>query len=215
MRNLILNNFFLKVSAVLLSVFLWFFLTSRGQSEMSIEIPIEFRNVPAGLGIASTDARTVNITIRGQERLMKNVKTSDIRVFVDLSRAKKGEGIYYINKDDITLPYAMSVMNITPSSVRIRIEEAISKTVLVKASMTGIPEKGYYVKSIEVEPRRIVIYGLRSEVEKINMLKTEVLDITGLSESISQEVSIDFAGANIKSDTGSVLVTIVIAGRDA
>jgi len=214
MRNLILNNFFLKVSAVLLSVFLWFFLTSRGQSEMSIEIPIEFRNVPAGLGIASTDARTVNITIRGQERLMKNVKTSDIRVFVDLSRAKKGEGIYYINKDDITLPYAMSVMNITPSSVRIRIEEAISKTVLVKASMTGIPEKGYYVKSIEVEPRRIVIYGLRSEVEKINMLKTEVLDITGLSESISQEVSIDFAGANIKSDTGSVLVTIVIAGRD-
>jgi YbbR domain-containing protein len=214
MRNLILNNFFLKVSAVLLSVFLWFFLTSRGQSEMSIEIPIEFRNVPAGLGIASTDARTVNITIRGQERLMKNVKTSDIRVFVDLSRAKKGEGIYYINKDDITLPYAMSVMNITPSSVRIRIEEAVSKTVLVKASMTGIPEKGYYVKSIEVEPRRIVIYGLRSEVEKINMLKTEVLDITGLSESISQEVSIDFAGANIKSDTGSVLVTIVISGRD-
>jgi YbbR domain-containing protein len=213
-RKLILNNLFLKISSVLLSVFLWFFLTSRGQSEISMEIPIEFRNIPAAMGIAYTDARIVNITIRGQERLMKNVKTADIRVFVDLGKAKKGEGVYFINKDDIKLPYAMSVMNIAPSSIRVLIEEAVSKTVPVKASMTGIPEKGYYVKSIEVEPRRIVIHGLRSEVEKINMLKTEVLDITGLNESISQELNIDFAGANIKSDTGSVLVTIVIAGRN-
>ncbi len=43
-------------------------------------------------------AKMVSLTIKGQERLIRNIKPSDIRVYVDISKAKKGESIYYLNQ---------------------------------------------------------------------------------------------------------------------
>jgi YbbR domain-containing protein len=213
MKKLVSNNLGLKISAILLSIFLWLFVTSRGQSEMSLEIPLEFKNIPVGLGIAVSSAKTGVVTIKGQERLMKNLKPSDLRVFVDLGKAKKGDGIYYVGKDDIKLPYAMSVMSISPSSLKIRIDETVEKPLLVRPSIVGAPEKGFYVKSIDVEPRSVIIQGLKTEVRKVNALTTEPLDITGANETVTQELNIDLAGINVHSDSGSVKVRVVIAGR--
>jgi YbbR domain-containing protein len=213
MRKLLSENLGLKISAVLLSSLLWFFVTSRGQSEMSLEITPEFKNVPVALGIVNSSVKTVVVTIRGQERLMKNVKPSDVRVFVDLGKAKKGEGTYYLNTNDIKLPYAMTVTNVSPISLRIRLDETISKAVTVVPSITGAPERGFYVKSVVVEPRSVVIQGLKNEVRKTNELSTEALDISGLKETTTQELNIDTSGINVKTDVNAVKVIVEIAGR--
>ena len=180
---------------------------------MSLEITPEFKNVPAELGIVNNSVKTVAVTIRGQERLMKNVKPSDVRVFVDLGRAKKGEGTYYLNTNDIKLPYAMTVTNISPISLRIRLDETISKAVTVVPAITGAPEKGFYVKSVVVEPRSVVIQGLKNEVRKTNELRTEALDISGLKETTTQELNIDTSGINVKTEVNAVKVIVEIAGR--
>lgn len=213
MKRIFFKNLGLKISAILLSLFLWLFVTSRGQSEISLDVPIEFKGIPAELGIVSNSAKSVSVLIRGQERIIKNIKASDTRVFVDLSRGKKGEATYYINNDDVKLPYAMSVMNISPSSVIIRLDETVTKTVLVKPVLEGIPEKGFYVSSVLVEPRSITIKGLKSEVRKVDMIKTEVLDIKGLNESAIQELNIDTAGANVKLDNSKVKIRVMITEK--
>jgi YbbR domain-containing protein len=213
MRKLLTENLGLKISAILIALFLWYFVTSRGQSEMSIEVPIEFRNIPAGLGIASSSSKIAVVNVRGQERLMKNIKASSIRVMVDLSRAKKGEGTFAISKDEIKLPYAMTVTTVSPTSFKIRMDETATKTVPVTPLLTGVPERGYVVKTVEIEPRNIVVQGLKSDVRKISGLKTEALDITGLYESISQNLDIDTAGTNVTPEVTSAKVKVVIAGR--
>jgi YbbR domain-containing protein len=213
MRKLLSENLGLKISAVLLSSLLWFFVTSRGQSEMSLEITPEFKNVPVALGIVNSSVKTVVVTIRGQERLMKNVKPSDVRVFVDLGKAKKGEGTYYLNTNDIKLPYAMTVTNVSPISLRIRLDETISKAVTVVPAIAGAPEKGFYVKSVVVEPSSVVIQGLKNEVRKTNELRTEALDISGLKETATQELNIDTSGINVKTEVNTVKVIVEIAGR--
>jgi YbbR domain-containing protein len=213
MKNLITHNLGLKISALLISVLLWFFVTSRGQSEMSLEIPIEFKNIPVGLGILSSSNKSASLHIRGQERLMKNVKSSDIRVSVDLTKAKKGEGTFYVNKDDIKLPYAMYVTAVSPSSIKVRIDETVTKVVQVNPVLTGTPEKGSEVKSVKAEPSSVTVKGLRTEVRKITDLRTETLDVTGLKETTSQDLDIDISGANISLDVNSVKVKVVIAGK--
>jgi YbbR domain-containing protein len=212
-RKLVSENLGLKVSAVLLSLLLWFFVTSRGQSEMSIEVNPEFKNVPVGLGIVNNTTRNVVVTIKGQERLMKNVRPSDVRVFVDLAKAKKGEGTYYIDLNDIKLPYAMTVTNVSPVSVKVRLDETISKTVRVVPVISGTPEEGYAVKAVLVRPPNMAIQGLKTEMRKINELKTEVMDISGLKETTTQELNIDTSGINVKPEANSVQVTVQIAGR--
>jgi YbbR domain-containing protein len=94
MKKLFTENLGLKISAVLLSVFLWFFVTSRGQSEITLDIPLEFKNIPADIGLVNTSVKTVSVTVRGHERPMKNLKASDVKVYVDLGKARKGEDIF-------------------------------------------------------------------------------------------------------------------------
>lgn len=212
MKKMLFENLGLKVSAFLIAVLLWLFVTWRGQSEVSFDVPIEFKDVPISLGIVSSSAKSANVTVKGQDRIMKSLRPSDIRVLVDMGKARKGEESFHINKDDVKLPYAMSVTNIDPSTVRVRLDETVTKSVPVRALITGTPGPGFYIKSVNVEPKSIVIKGLRTEVRKINEIGTDQLDISGTNSTQTQELNIDAAGTNIKPEKEKVMVTVVIAG---
>jgi len=210
MRKFFLENLGLKTAAILLSVVLWIFVTYRGQSEISVDVPIEFKNIPTGLEVVNHSVKVISLNIKGQERLIKNVKPSDIRVYIDLSKSKKGESIYYITRDDIKLPHAITVMNVSPSSVKVITEETITKTVKVTPVITGDPERGYYVKSIEAVPQTVGLEGIRSEIRKVNTIKTEPLDITGVNETLTQELKLELTGKNIRARINDIKVKVVI-----
>lgn len=213
MRKFFLDNLVLKLAAVLLSVALWFFATSRGQSEISIDVPLVFRNIPSGIEMVNNNIKTISLNIKGQERLIKNIKLSDIVIYIDLSKAKKGKSIYYITRDNIKLPHSLTVLNINPSSVKVIIEDTITKTVKVMPVIIGEPEKGYYVKSVEVAPEIVVIEGVSSEVRRFNTIKTEALDITGSNETFTQELKLDLTGKNIRAKINDIKVKVVIGGK--
>ena len=213
MKKFFIENLGLKIAAILLSIVLWFFVTSRGQSEISIDVPLELKNMPQGLELVNHGTKTVNLNIKGQERFIKNVSASNVRVSLDLSKAKKGEGTYYINREDIKLPRSITVTNISPPSVRVTTEETASKTVKVVPVIVGEPQKGSYLKSAEVLPETIVIEGVRSEIAKVSALKTEPIDITGFNESVTQDLRIDITGRNIRTKIIDVRVNVEIGGR--
>ena len=213
MKKLLTENLGMKISAVLLSVFLWFFVTSRGQSEITLDVPLEFKDIPPAMGIVNTSVKTVSVTVRGHERPMKNLKVSDVRVYVDLGKATKGVDVFYLTKDNIKLPYALSVLNITPSTVKIKLDETASKTVSVKPVLTGEPRNGFFVSAVKVEPKSVVINGLKSDIRKFRFLKTESLDITDSDKTITQELNIDTNGVKVTPDTETVKATVYISER--
>ena len=213
MRRLFFENIGLKIAAVSLSIILWIFVTSRGQSEISIDVPLEFKNITQGLELVNYSAKEISLSVKGQERLIRSIKPSDIQAYIDLGKTKKGESVYYITRDDIKLPRAIDVINISPSSVKVITEETATKTVRVRPVVVGEPERGYFVKSVEVAPQTLVIEGIRSEVGKINIIRTEPLDITGLNESVTQDVKLDLISSNIRSKTADVKVKVVIGAK--
>src|SRR4030042_3516539 len=152
MKKIILENLGLKLTAVFLSIVLWIFVTSRGQSEISFDVPIEFKDIPQGLEIVTHSVKVISLNMRGQERLLKNIKPADISVSLDLSKAKKGEGTYYVHREDIRLPHAITVSNFNPSNVKVTTEETVKKTVKVIPIVTGDPERGFSVKFVSVIP---------------------------------------------------------------
>jgi YbbR domain-containing protein len=151
--------------------------------------------------------------VRGQERLLKNIRPADIRVALDLSKAKKGESTYYVHREDIQLPRTVTVTNINPSSVQVTTEESVRKTVRVIPIITGEPERGFSVKSVSVIPPNIEIEGIRSEVSRINTLKTEQMDITGMNETFAQDLKLDLTGRLVRPKTANVTVQVVIESR--
>ncbi|MFN3395350.1 MAG: YbbR-like domain-containing protein [Thermodesulfovibrionales bacterium] len=207
------ENIPLKTAALLIAVILWLFVTSKGLTEASFDVPVDFVNIPQGLDIVRYDIKTVNIVIRGYERFIKNIKQGDIRINVDLSRAKKGEAQLPIRAGDIRLPNTVSVVRIDPSSLRVILEEKTTKKVPVKPVITGKPDRGYSVSSIKTIPEEIRIEGITSELKRINFLYTEPVDISGLRDNLTQEVSLDLAGKKIKPERDKVEIAIKIRGR--
>lgn len=207
------ENIILKVAALVLSVILWLFVTAKGQTEISLNIPIEYTNISPGLEIARRGAETANVVIRGHESLLKNIRKGDIRVNMDLSKAKKGEWIFNLRPDDVKLPYAVTVTKIEPPAMKIVFEETASKTVEIKPVITGAPETGYYVRSVEIKPKNMLVEGAKSEVRKVSEIKTEPIDITGLTEDFSQEAGLELSGRNIRTKVDKISIKISIAKR--
>jgi len=208
-----LDNLGLKIAAVLLSIVLWFYVTSRGQSEVPIDVPLEFINIPVGLEIANTPVKTVSLYIKGQERVIRSIKPSDAKVTLNLINAKTGENMFYITREDINLPHVVTVTSINPSSVKIMTEKTVSKAVKVIPVVVGHVEKDFVVKSISVEPQYILIEGTRSEIKKTNNLKTEPFDITGLTDTIIQDIKLDVRGTTMRAKNASVELTVTIGRK--
>ncbi len=212
-RRLLLENAALKAAAAALAVILWFFVVSKGQTEMALTVPIEYANIPSGLEISRLEVKAANIVVRAHESLSRNIRQDTVRVYVDVSKAKKGEGIFPLKKDDVKLPYGVSIVKIEPLSVKVVFEETLSKKVIIAPDVTGAPENGYYVKSVELSPGEIVIEGPKSAVRKVRAVKTEPIDITGLTEDFRQEVGLKLQDSAIRSKTDKVEVRIRIARR--
>ncbi len=213
MKNIILENRGLKITAVILSIVLWMFVASRGQSEISLDVPVEFSEIPDGIEIVSQSTKVISLKVRGQEGLLKNIRPADVAVSIDLSKAKPGESTYYITREEILLPRSINVTNINPSSVRLLTEETSKKTVRVIPVITGDPEKGYSVKSVSVTPTRIEIEGIRREIARVSALKTDTLDVTDMNETFAQELKLDLASRNVRSKISTVNVHVVIEPR--
>ena len=213
MRKLLLENLGLKIASILLAIILWIVASSRGQSEMYMDVPLEFRSVPPGLELVSSSVKVVSLDIKGPDRFIKNIKPSDISAAIDLGKAKKGESIFYVTRDNIQLPRAITILNISPSSVKVITEETVTKTVRVLPVIIGDPEKGYGVKSVDVVPKKIEIQGIQSEIRKESRIKTDPFDITGFHETVTQELKLDTAGKNIRTKPDTVRVTVEIGEK--
>jgi YbbR domain-containing protein len=211
MRKLLFENFGLKITAILLSALLWLFASSRGLSEIALDVPLELKDIPPGIELINHSIKVVGVNIKGQEGIIRTIRPSDLRAFVDLSKARKGESIYSINKNNIKLPPGVTVTNITPSSVRVSLEESVTKTVQVRPVIIGTPGSGFYVKSLSIFPENVVIEGARSKVATVDTMKTEPLDITGIKETVTRDLEVETTGTNIRTKTKDVTVKIVIA----
>ncbi|BCB97240.1 hypothetical protein JZK55_21620 [Dissulfurispira thermophila] len=206
----IFSDIGLKILSVALAMSLWFFVTYRGQSEMAIDVPLEFKNVPVGLEILRQSIKKVGLSISGHERLLKTLRPMDVRVIIDMSGAKKGEAVYYFDKDNVIIPRTIKVQRIEPVSVKVVLDESISKTVSVKPYITGSPEKGYVIKSIDVKPSHVEIEGAKTEIARISLLRTEPIDVTGVDADMMQTVKINTNGKNIRTKVSDVTVKISI-----
>lgn len=210
MKNILFSNIWLKVLSIILAFSLWFFVTYRGQSELSIDVPIEFKNLPAGLEIVRQNVRTTGLNISGHERMLKDLHPKDVRVAVDMSGAKKGEAVYYFDTDNVIMPGSIKVLRIDPSSVKVTVDESVVKVLPVKAPVIGSPEKGYRVTSINIAPTTVEVEGPAAEMSRTTFLRTEPVDITGLDTGITQDAHINTNGRNIRLKKQDIAVTIRI-----
>ena len=204
------ENLWLKTSSLILAITLWVFVTSRGQSEISIVVPVGFKNIPKDLVIMKQEPKFVTLRIEGYERLLRRLNPGNVHIFLDLSKAVEKDNIIDVTGEDVSMPTAIRVTGIEPSAVKLNMEKRMEKTVSVELALSGEPQKGFAVSQTMVSPKEIMTDGPRSVLRRFNSLKTEPLDITNASETIMDTIKIDKGGRDINVSPEEVTVKVVI-----
>lgn len=209
-KNILTENLTIKIISIALALFLWFFVTFKGQTETSLDIPLEFKNTPSDMEVFKQSAKKISVSISARERILKEISQNDIRVVVDLSNVKLGENSIPITKSSIKLPRGIEILRIDPSTVKLLVDKKEQKTIPVRPLITGKPEKGFIISAVEVNPPLIKIEGAQKELDRIRLIKTEPIDIEGISESITVQAKIDPEGKIFRIDKDIVYVKVKV-----
>ena len=144
----------LKLVSLGLALGLWLLLvpSEKMSSEKSLTIPLETRNVPAGLEIVERPVPTIDVTVRAPKRLLGEIGPSSLVASLDLDRATVLQQEYALNASMIALPPGAEVVKISPSKVTIKLERTAEAMLEVHATVRGKPAAGFRVARIEIEP---------------------------------------------------------------
>jgi diadenylate cyclase len=186
LRRHVFNDFRLKVLALVLAVLLWFSRTYLGETKMTYLVPVTFENIGKQLMVRDTTMRDLTVTVNGSLSDLKNLRPRDMRIDVDLSRAKEGRQIFTIRKGDIVLPNGVKIEELKPDYVVVEIEKVLEKQLPTVVKLSGKWESIYritswYPRSVIVEASEDALSGKKS-IETIPIdgdfrQQQEVLDV--------------------------------------
>src|SRR5437773_5154756 len=131
LRHWLIYNWHLKLISLILAVMLWMVVATETSSELGMEVPLEYRNIPSQLEITGDMTNTVQVRLRGSSNVLKDITAKDVATTVDLSKMRMGEKIVALSPQNVQAPFGAEVIRVNPSSVRFSLERTIAKTVQI------------------------------------------------------------------------------------
>ena len=211
MRNILFDNWGIKLVSLGLALTLWFYVTSKGKTEMTITVPLELRNIPSDMAVVGNVAGALEVRIQGQERILRDIAVVEKMVgIIDLSMTRVGENTVHISPDDIKRPADVTVTHMSLSEIKVKLEPLVRKTFRLKPVLHGVPAAGRRIAKIAVIPPRITVEGPESLMTALSQLQTMPIDIQDAKETVTVEPKIDYQGQPMKLLEKNIVIRITI-----
>ena len=194
----ITNNWQLKIVSLVLAVMLWMAVANQASSEIGLEVPLEYRNIPRRLEITGDMTNTVQVRLRGSSSLIKDITAKDVSTTIDLGKMTPGDKIVALLPQNVQAPFGAEVIRVNPSSVRFSLERTITKTIPVMATVPSQLTDGYEIGKVEVNPPQVQIEGPESRVNTLNSIKTVAIRVDPRQSRIEQTADLDVPDPQIR-----------------
>ncbi len=205
------KNWLLKLISLAFAIVLWFFVMGESRMEVNHIVPLEYKNLPEGLMIASEVPTSVALRINGPRALQVNLSPEDIGLSVDLAGLSAGITSFKRLDETLNIPSGLKITRISPSYVDVKLERVRERQVPVRVVLTGTPAPGFIVKTYKAEPDKVTVSGAESELKGVSEVVTEGIDLAAVQESFTQNVAISYVGnyTDLK-DTKTVEVQVIL-----
>ncbi len=122
--SLVRENWAEKIAALLLVVGLWYLYVPGSRPVTQIfPIPVKVVNVPPGYALEGVEPAEVMAIVTGQRRNFYLFDPERIDVTVDATLARYGRRTFAISEQQISHPPELSIEDVEPEQVRIRLRE--------------------------------------------------------------------------------------------
>ncbi|MSS69942.1 MAG: adenylate cyclase [Candidatus Latescibacteria bacterium] len=157
----------------------WYFLVFGQRRIMTIQAPVEYRNLPKGYTMADNTAH-VELQIEGTETRLRFLDTRQIKAELDLKDVSAGIHALPITAKYLNLPPGIEVLSITPPAVTVTLDEQVERKVKVRVPLVGRLLRGLKVDKLSPEPDSLKVSGWASEVRRLKDLSTENIDLNSI-----------------------------------
>ena len=182
-RRHIFHNLTLKLTSLLLAAGFWLAVSSSPPSEVALNVPIIFRNMPANLEISSENLPSAQIRVRGPEAIVRRLQAADVSAEIDVTDIKAGERTFDLTHQ-IHVPDRLTIAQVVPSEIHVSFDARATRSVKVEARFIGEAPPGYKPK-FEYDPADVEITGPQKQVSTVKVATTDPVDITGVVSSLS------------------------------
>jgi YbbR domain-containing protein len=176
-------------------------------------VPIEYRGLSPGVKIVGDAEQTVSVRLSGPRDVVRSLIPNQLLVIADLSGKEPGERVVQLKVDKDYLPDNVEVMQIEPSSIRIKLEPSMTKRVRVEPQFSGRVAEGreIYSDSVKLNPQEVEIEGPQSVLDKIERVRTEAVNIEGRNGDYRTTVEVEIPHNSVRVKTpGQINLSVKI-----
>jgi YbbR domain-containing protein len=174
-------------------------------------------NIPEGQAVASMSTSSVRLQVRADEDTFRRLSVSDFRAEVNLAHARTSPFEATVNaratgEDDV------DILEISPSTVTVTLEQSITRQVPVQPHLVGSPAQGFNVPAggIESDPATVRVSGASSLIQLVASATADI-NLTGLRASLQQKYTlvprdsrgVDLRGLSVEPPNADISVSIV------
>ncbi len=180
----------LKVASLLLALVVWFIVAGEKTSEIGLTVPVELQNLPKDLEVVGDAVNSVEVRLRATPAIIRRLSPGDVQFQIDLQGLAEGEHYIHLTEDYVRRPFGVTVVKLTPASIRLVLERTQVREVPVRARVRGTPAPGFEIADVVTEPETVEIAGPQSRVRATPDVFTEAVDVDGAKQSVTAEVNI-------------------------
>lgn len=186
---------FEKIVALALAVTFWVsFAYQKEVINRDFVLPIEYRNLFSDRVVADSRPKEITVTLRGVERFFKLLDPKELKASLDMAAIEDGEYKLKVTKDSIKYPTQLSLVNIEPEEVELKVHHFVTRNITVEPRIIGRLALDFFLKQVVVEPKTAAVkFSSLTPKERISVA-TELIDISNLTQTTTLASKIILSG---------------------
>ncbi|MFN2222840.1 MAG: YbbR-like domain-containing protein [Candidatus Promineifilaceae bacterium] len=187
----------------------------RQDQIVSRNIPVALQvrgEVPRGHRLGTTRLEPATVQVTGSADRVDDLAEGRVIVFVDDAREDISEmrrPTFYDFEGNVASTAGLTISPQEVETIVPVIELAGYAEKPISALWVGEPTPGYRLLDVRVEPASIQVTGSPDQLDTL-FVQTEPIDITGLTETVTQQVALDLPEGVTPVDLQPVFVTVEI-----
>src|SRR5438105_1283985 len=214
LRALLLEDWTLKITALLITLGLWYAVTTqRAPATMRLRaVQLEFI-LPENVDVGNDPVEEVDVTLEGSQGKLAELSARNLVARADVTSLKPGDRVARLSDNvKMDLPEGVRVVEVSPRSVTLHLEPVVVRAVPVEARFEGELPEGFERLGVEVTPPQARLRGPESHVQAIDKAYTETISLAGQRESINMpQTAVDIPDHKVTPLDPTVSVRVEIA----
>ncbi|MBO7506892.1 MAG: YbbR-like domain-containing protein [Paludibacteraceae bacterium] len=214
-RFLTTRDFFIFLIFLVISTVLWAMQALQKDYEATVEVPINYVNLPKDYIVTNELPTHIRLTLegKGSNLVRYRIGNSLGPIQVDMEEVANGKrkvatSTYFgqINKQ---IKSETHIRRSSPDSILYVLEKQKKKTVFVALDAEIELEQQYtFSDSIQVTPAKVTAFGPQTELSKLDTIHTELLTISNVKDTITKQIGLQGI-RNVRFSDTVITVTIM------